>query len=513
MERTVILLMLIAVISKILGFAREIILSYFYGASNISDAYLISLSVPVVIFTFVGLAISTGYIPMYSKIERDLGEKEGIRYTNNLINILFIVCTSIVLLGMLFTEEIVKVFASGFKGETLALAVQFTRISLFSIYFIGIVSVFSGFLQIKGNYTLPSSIGFPFNLFIIISIVLSSVKSVGILPFGVILAYFSQLLLLVPAVYKKGYRYELITNFKDKYIIQLTRLTLPVIIGGSVNRINTLVDRTIASQLAVGGISALSYSNKLDEFIQGIFVSPICTTMYPIMTRMAVENNLKGLRETVSKMICSVSLLLIPASVGSMIFAEPVVRFLFLRGAFDLNAVHMTSSALFFYSIGMMSFGLREILSRAFYSLQDTKIPMINATIAVIINIILNFVLSKFMGIGGLALATSISGIICTVLLLISFRRKIGLYDMKNVFVTIAKITSASLLMGIIAKLAHIVLLKFLGQNLSLMLAIAIGVLIYFVIVYFMKIKELQPLIILIKKKCFRILHLQDNSF
>lgn len=501
MKKTVLLLMLIAVLSKSLGFIRDITLSYFYGASSISDAYLISLSVPVVIFTFVGIAISTGYIPMYTRIEKELGEKEGIKYTNNLVNTLIIVCTAIVFLGLLFTKEIIGVFASGFKGETLALAVQFTRISLLSIYFIGLVSIFSGFLQLKGNYTLPAIIGFPLNFFIILSIVLSFTRGTDLLPLGVVLAYVSQFVLLLPSVFKKGYRYELIANIKYRYIIQMAYLTLPVMIGGSINRINALVDRTIASQLAVGGISALSYSNKLDEFIQGIFVAPLCTTMYPVMTRMAVTNDLRGLRKAVSETISSVSILLIPASIGTMIFAEPVVRFLFLRGAFDLNAVYMTSNALFFYSIGMVSFGFREILSRAFYSLQDTKTPMINATVAMILNISLNIILSKLIGIGGLALATSISGIFCTILLFISFRKKIGLFEMRNTFISIMKITVASVLMGIIAKLAFDILLGFLNQGLSLVFATIIGALIYFVIIYLMRVEEIKVLVNIIKAR------------
>lgn len=505
MKKTVILLMLIAVFSKALGFLRDITLSYFYGASNISDAYLISQSIPVVIFTFVGIAISTGYIPMYTRVEQELGERDGNRYTNNLINILVIICTSIVTLGLLFAEEIVRVFASGFEGETLALAVQFTRISLFCIYFIGLVSIFSGFLQLKGNYTLPALVGFPLNLFIIMTIILSFNRDTIILPIGVVLAYFAQLVLLMPSAYKRGYRFELIANLKDKYIVQMAYLTLPVIIGGSVNRINALVDRTIASQLSVGGISALSYSNKLDEFIQGIFVTPICTTMYPVMTKMAVENNIRGLRKAVSEIISSVSILLIPATVGSMVFAEPVVRFLFLRGAFDLRAVHMTSDALIFYSIGMISFGFREILSRAFYSLQDTKTPMINATIAMIINIVLNVILSKYMGIGGLALATSISGIICVVLLFVSFKNKVGLFGMKNLAINIIKITGASLVMGIISKIIFNILLNSIEYKLALVFSVVVGILIYFIIVYLMKIDEVSILVNIIKKKVIQI--------
>lgn len=500
MKKTAIIIMIITIFSKILGFTRDIILSYFYGASNISDAYLISLSIPMVIFNIVGIGISTGYIPMYSKIQKEYGEKEGNRYTNNLVNILIIICTVIVILGLLFTEEIVRLFASGFEGATLALAIQFTRISLFGIYFIGLVYIFSGFLQLKGSYAIPSSVGFPLNVFIILSIFLSFNTSIMLLPIGVVIAYVAQLLFLTPFIHRKGYRYKLIADIKDRHIIQMAHLVLPIIIGSSVDQINVLVDRTIASQIAMGGISALNYSHKPIEFIQGIFVTSIITVMYPMISKMAAENNMKGLRKSVREVISAIGLILIPATFGAMIFAEPVIRLLFGRGAFDLEAIEMTSNALLLYSIGMIGFGFRDILSRAFYSLQDTKTPVFNAAIAMIMNIILNIVLSRYMGIGGLALATSISAIVCTTLLFISFRKKIGSIGVKNITISFMKITCASVVMGIIAKVAYNILLKLIGVNLALIVSITIGIAIYFIIIYFMKIEEANIIINSIKK-------------
>lgn len=501
MKKTALLLMIITILSKIFGFTRDITLSYFYGASNVSDVYLISLTIPSVIFSFIGAGISTGYIPMYSKIENNNGAKEANRYTNNLVNILIVICTVIIILGFLFTNQIVKVFASGFEGETLALAVYFTKISLVGIYFTGLIYIFNGFLQIKGNYTIPALVGFPFNFFIILSIFISSSTNIIVLALGSVVATASQLFLVLPFAYKKGYRYKFILNIKDEHIKTMAYIALPVIIGVSVNQINTLVDRTLASRIAVGGISALNYANRLNGFVQGIFVLSIATVMYPMISKMAAENNVKGLKKTLSEAISSINLLVLPATLGAMIFAEPVVRLLFGRGAFDANAISMTSYALFFYSIGMVGFGLREVLSRAFYSMQDTKTPMMNAAIAMIMNIILNIILSKFLGIGGLALATSISAVFCTALLFVSLRKKIGPFGMKSITISFIKILCASLVMGVIAKITYNTLLNSISANLSLIISIGIGALVYFVIIYFIKIEEVDNMVNALKKK------------
>ncbi len=504
MKKTAILLMLITILSKILGFGRDVTLSYFYGASSISDAYLISTTIPIVIFSFIGVGISTGYIPMYSKIQQEYGEKEGNRYTNNLVNIVIILCTIIVIFGFLFTEQLVKLFAKGFKGETLDLAVQFTRISLVGIYFTGIRFIFGGFLQIKGNYAIPALVGLPLNIITILSIFLSSKTNIFILAVGSVIATVSQLVLLIPFIHKEGYRYKFVLDVNDEHIKNMSYIMLPVIVGVSVDQINVLVDRTLASSIVVGGISALNYANRLNLFVQGLFVTTISTVMYPMISKMAAEDDIRGLKKSVSEAINSISLLVVPATIGAMIFAEPVVKLLFGRGAFDPQAISMTSTALFYYSIGMLGFGLREILSRAFYSLQDTKTPMINAAIAMAMNIVLNIILSKYMGIGGLALATSISAIFCTVLLFISFRKKIGSFGMKNIVISSIKILCASLVMGVIAKLSYDILLKHISQNLSLIAAIIIGAVVYFVIIYFMGIEEVDSMIEAVKNRLKR---------
>lgn len=501
MKKTAFLLMIITIVSKVFGFAREIALSYFYGASEVSDAYLVSLTIPTVIFAFIGTAISTGYIPMYSRIEKNNGSRAAARFTNNLINTMILLCTVFALLGVLFTNQLVKAFASGFEGETLALAARFTRWAVFGIYFTGIVYILSGFLQIKGNYAIPALIGFPYNFIIILSIFLSTRIDVQVLAIGSVAAIASQFFLVAPFAFRKGYSYSPVLNVKDEHMKNILYLALPILLGVTMSQANVLVDRTIASRIALGGISALNYANRLNGFVQGLFVVTITTVMYPMISRMAADKNMPGLKKTLSEAINLVNLLVVPVTVGAMIFAEPVVKLLFGRGAFDASAVSMTSSALFFYSIGMVGYGLRDVLSRAFYSLEDTKTPVINGAIAMGLNIVLIIILSKFMGLGGLALATSISAIFCTALLLLSLRKKIGPFGMRNVIVSFAKMLGASLVMGLLAKVLFGALAGYFGGNVALLLSIAAGAGAYFIMICMAGIPEVEGIIRAVKEK------------
>ena len=144
MKRTTLAVMVITVFSKLVGFIREMVLSYVYGASGLTDAYLIAQTIPAVIFSFVSSGIATGFVPMYSRIVGERGKLEADRYTCNLSNALMLLAAIIVVFVLALTQPVVKLFASGFTGETLSLTVKLTRISIFAVFFTGLVNVFPG---------------------------------------------------------------------------------------------------------------------------------------------------------------------------------------------------------------------------------------------------------------------------------------------------------------------------------------------------------------------------------
>lgn len=501
MKKVALILMICSILSKVLGFGRDIILSYFYGASYITDAYLISQTIPLTIFAFIGTGVATSYIPISTQIVSEKGEESCNKFTNNVINIGILLCTIIVCTVCIFTEPIVRVFAMGFEGDTLLLAKQLTRINIFGIYFSMLVYVFTGFLNHRGNFTIPGLVGVPLNIVTIISIIIASKTDEQILAIGGILAIMIQVLFMLPWMKKNKYKYQLKVDIKDIYLKKMLYLSMPVMLGVSVNQINVLVDRTVASSLAEGGISALNYAGRLNNFIQGIFVIPIATVIYPLISNMVQKKDMDGFKSNIRGAITAINLILIPATVGMIIFAEPIVRLLFGRGEFNSSAISMTQGALVFYSVGIIGFGLREILSRAFYALQDTKIPMRNATISIILNISLNLILSYKMGINGLALATSISAIVCSMLLMISLKRKIGRYGMQLITTNFIKMVVASIIMAVCALGVFRLLTATLSTEISLIVGIVIGIPVYFICIYFMKLQDVDTVITGIKNK------------
>ncbi len=193
--------------SKLLGFFREITLSYFYGASSFSDVYLIAVSIPNVLFDFLAIAISTTFIPIYNELSLEKSEKEANRFTNNLTSMIILLCTLIVIVFFLFTKEILGIFAKGFTGETLQLAINFTRVSIFGIYATLLFHLYSSFLRIKNDYVTPAVSWLSLNIIVISFMIISAKADSRLLIWGTTLAFFSQLILVLFASYKKGYRY------------------------------------------------------------------------------------------------------------------------------------------------------------------------------------------------------------------------------------------------------------------------------------------------------------------
>lgn len=504
--KTTIVLMIVTIIAKILGFGRELVLASVYGVSLYSDAYLVALNIPAVIFSAIGGALATTFIPLYFECSNVNGESRALEFANNVFNIVTIISIFLAGIGLIFTEPIVKVFAMGFDGEVLKIAINFTRILILGIMFIGLSNIMTSYLQIKNNFIIPGIISIPYNIIIIISIVLSIKFGPYMMVWGTLIGTISQFLFQFPFASKYGYKYKLFINVKDKYLRKTMHLLGPVFIGFAVNQINMMVDKTLASTLIEGSISALNYASKLNGVIMALFITSIVSVIYPMLSKLSSENKKEEFISSVVLSINSVILLVIPISVGAIALSYPIVKILFQRGAFDDKATSMTAIALGFYSIGMVSFGLRDVIGKVFYSLQDTKTPMINGAIAMILNIIMNIFLVKIMGHAGLALATSISAIICTFFLFNSLKKRIGYFGQDKILKATIKSLIAAIIMGFVTifsynNLSKVLDIGVINDIISLVISIGIGAFVYLVIVIILKVEEISFIKDLIRKR------------
>ena len=498
--RNIGIVMLLTFLSKVFGFVRDLTLAYYYGASNVSDAYLISLTIPEFVFSLVIQAIAVGFIPIFVEIIHSDGEREAESFTNQVLTILYI-CGVVVLLFLnVFPRGIVSVFASGFDADTMSLAASFVRITAIALLFKGTVSVLSAYCQANGEFARPAAVGMPLDLIIILSIIISAHFDPRILAYGTVVGFASQVFIVFPFCKKRGYQFRLSLQLNNPHIKKMIALFLPVVIGVGANQINILVDRTLASRIAIGGISALNYANKIDNIMENVIVMSIAGVMYPIFATLATKKDYDSLKANLLTTFDEVMLLMIPITVGAIIFSEPIISLLFTRGAFDMHASTMTARAMAGYSIGMLGVSFRAILTRVFYSLQDIKTPVINSAIAVGINIVLNLVLSRYLGISGLAIASSIASIVCSFLMLLQLKKRIGL-ALKTVLSHGGMMLVAASIMVAVCLLSYHALVNHLHFSAALIISILIGLVFYGAEALIIKMPGTTGILSMIKKK------------
>lgn len=481
MGYTAFLLMIINILSKILGFFREVLLSYFYGTGEIATAFQISFLIPYTILGFVMSGLSTNFIPTYTFLDNERGRKKADSFTSNILNIIFIIGIFATILAYIFARKIVFIFAMGYSGEIFELSVKFTRITILGMFAQLLNSILKGYLNIKGNFVVPGSTGFLYNIIIIVFLVISYKINPILAPIGVTIATIFQYTPYIFAIKNTRYKHSFILNFKDENVKKLLILAVPIIFGVAVNQINQIIDQNLASFISVKGISVLTYSIRLYEFVWGIMIVSITTSIYPTLSRLAI-NSITKFKIQITKTISTILYLVIPSAIGIMLFSNEIITLLYKRGKFDENDVILVSGALFYYSLGLIGLGIRDVVSSSFYCLKLTKIPLINSIEMVILNVILSIVLSRYMGLNGIALGSTIASFFGAVNLYIKLQKQIGKIKYRMMFKNLCKMIISVIAMGIGSKFIFFILhLKF-SSNLSLIISIMFAVVIYAVV-------------------------------
>ena len=512
--RATVLLMIVTIVSKVLGLFRDSVLASAYGTGKYAAVYSTANSISTILFAVIGTALATSLIPLYNKLASEDSTERAMGFLNSVVNLVVIVCLSIAGLGIIFAGPLVKVFAPGYQGDVYTLCVQYTRILLPSIVFVGLANIFTSYLQIKKRYVIPGFIGMPYSIIIIVSIYLSLKTSPMVLVIGTLIAISAKALFQLPFVYKEGYRYRPKINLKDPVMKDMMILILPVVIGVGANQINSIVDKSLASLLGTEVVASFSYAIKLYEFVQALFITSILAVIYPRLSSMIVSDRMDSFLNSLKKTMNVIIVALVPIIVGCIVLSRQIVEVLFQRNAFTSKDTTMTASILWIYVIGILAFALRDVLTRGFYSMEDSKTPMINSIISIVFNISLNLILVKPLGYKGLAIATAVSAYIGLLLFNRSMRKKIEGYSSRDNYIVFLKSLFAALIMGLGVKLVYgIVASSLVGGLLFKLIALAsavgVGVIVYALIMHFLRVEEYEMIFDMffgvVKKKVKRL--------
>ena len=489
-------LMVITIISKFTGLFREVFFGAVFGTSIIKDIYVITNSLTAILFSYLFVSTQTTFIPMYNNVLSKKNRKAADHFTANLTNTLVLLAGLVILLTWIFADPLARIIAPGFSPENIAKTADFLRIVVVGILFSAINAAPISYLNIYDNFATPATTGILMNIILVaFAFVAAKQGSMVLLAVGAVAAKGLQYVFFPRAMRKTGYRHAWVLNPKDPFIREALLIALPAIFSILVNDLSVIIDKSIASAIvSEGGVSAMDYAAKLIDFVQGIVVVSIVTASYPRMSRLGQDRAMRPrFKRLTQRAVSSGALLVIPSVVGLMLFATPITRIFFERGAFTPESTTMVSTILFWYAPSLLFILFSQVYTRAFYSLKDTRTPLIAGAIQVGVDIVLNFVLSYFFGLSGLAASTTIGAIAGSLLLMTLLRKKIGPLGLSRMGKSLVKILLATLVMGL-ASWSVYHFLPLASDNLRFFLALLVAILTYLVVVIALRIPEAQHL-------------------
>ncbi len=517
--KTVGFMMMITLIGKLLGLVREQLLAANYSIGAEAAAFMTASRIPRTFFDAVfASAISASFIPIFNEYLEKKGKQEAFRLSNIFITMIGVVTCIMTVLGIVFAEPITWLFADGMTTYTAKICVEFLRILFPTVIFTGVAFSFVGILQSLEEFTIPAAMSIVSNAVIILYYIFLNDKfGIEGLTIVFLIGWAMQAMIQIPALYKKGYRFHVDFHFKEEGMKKIVLLMLPVMISTWIQPINFVINTKFASHIYFenytdAAITIIDYSNTLYSIIVGVFVLSIANVMFPKMARLTTNHAEEDLGETISVTLRSMLFLLIPMMLGLMVLSEPIVKLMYERGNFNSFATQTTARALFYFSFGMIGFGVQNILSRVFYAKQDGKTPFYSGLVSIVVNVAFCFLLVDTMDVGGLALASSISSVVSAIFLFIPLQKKYKNLISKSHLVDLLKMICSAVIMTVVAMICKnsMLLLSVEGiiKNLIVVVLPAVaGGICYMLICYILGVEESKQALQMAKGLLKKVVH------
>ncbi len=494
------IIILITLITRILGFIREVVIAYFFGTTYISDAIKISTYIPLTISNLlVAGLLSAIFIPVFTDFLVGKKDEEMWETFNILFNIIGVIFIILSIIFSIFAKEIIYIMAPHASNEMKNLASTIFIYLMPQMLIHAWASLLTGLHNTYESFVIPAIGGVLYNLSIVFSLIFL-VKYFGAyaIIYGALIGALLELLILVPFTIKKGWKYKFIFNIKNPYIKKIGLLAVPILINSTFGYITPIFEKSIGSSFGEGAISALDYSFKVSQLPLGIFAFVISLVIYPTLSQLVSKGEIERLGKTVQFGLRFILYLMIPSALGLIVFSFPIIRLLFEQGMFGGSSTSVVSNLLIYYSIGIPFWGMTSLLVRVFYSFKDTITPVIISIVTMVVQISLYIINSKLIGLSGVPLGASIASILQFALLYYFLNKKIKNLNLKEFllrfsFISIYSIIAVSISFYISKYFdKNGLTLSKMGQIYQVGTAIIVTLIIYFIILYMRDYKEIK---------------------
>jgi putative peptidoglycan lipid II flippase len=492
-------------VSRVVGLAREVVSSYYFGASGKVNAFTVAFQLPNVVRALVAdAALSAAFVPVFSELLEKGERKRAWRVASTLFWLMLLGLSALTALFLLVAPSVIDLF--GNPGHDRALAIGLSRVLFPMVALLGISGIVVGILNSYDHFTVPAVSPVFWNLTIVAGLAIgvpqahSMNSKLYVYAAAILVATFVQVLLPIPWLRGRDGHLQLVLDWRDPAVKRVFVLMVPVTLGLGLININAAIDTFFASRLIDANYAPTAIQKAFLVYMlpQGMFSVAIATVLFPSMSRLATRGDVDGFRSTVSTGLRQIGFLLVPAAVVSAVLAEPIVRILFQRGHFTPAQTPGVAHSLAAFSAGLVFNGAMLMLNRAFFSLQSNWVPTAIALGNLFLNAGLDYAFYRF-GVWGIPLGTAVCNVAATWALLVLLRRKLGRMDGAAITQSISRIVVASAIVGGVAWIVWHPLDVALGhsfgaQVVSLGLALSASIAVYLFACRALRVRELETL-------------------
>jgi putative peptidoglycan lipid II flippase len=427
-----------------------------FGAGFVTDAFFVAFTIPNLLRRFFAEgSLTAAFVPTFSEVYHQEGREAAKQMFRVCWTLLLLILAGVTLLGILASPWVVKVIGCGFAGVEgkLALTDLLNRIMFPYIFFVSLLALLAGVLNVMGHFLLPALSPILLNLAMIGSALVFAPRfeqPILALAFGVLIGGVVQLLIQFPVVYQKGFDLKPSFNFGHPRVRQVARLMVPGIAGVAIYQINVIVTRILASFLPEGSVSWLYYGQRLFEFPQGIFIVSLAQAVLPSMSRQVAADDHAGFLDSLRFSLLLIVLVALPASVGLILCATPVYSLFFMGGAFTAYDVEQAALALSWFAPGLLFVGVSRIVAPTFYALKDTRTPVLVSFWTLLVNAGLGYYLMGSLQHVGLALALTLAAVFNAMVLMFILSRRLGGFGVGRLAINLLRLLPGLALMSII---------------------------------------------------------------
>ena len=506
---------LVTLVSRILGAVRDILLASFLGAGMVSDAFIAAFRLPNMLRRLFGEGtLSISLIPVFTDCLIQQGDEEARRFAAASFRLLALILAIFSVIAMALAPYLVRVLAPGFihwqaKYE---LTVLLTRIMMPYSFFIGLVALCMGFLNVLGHFAAPAAAPLLLNLAMICAMVFAAIVRPGDsgqavwLAFGVVIGGGLQLGLQIPFLARFKFRVFRQWRIWHPRIKEVLLLFGPAFFGAAVYQINSVIVTLLATMLPEGRVSFLYYADRLVQLPLGVFAIAAATAVLPALSRQAAAGQWESFRWIFAHALELVLFISLPSMVGLIVLRQPIVALLFQHGAFGAQDVQLTADALLYYGMGLWSFAAVRIVLNVYFAIKDTRTPVRVAMVAIVVNLVCGVVLMGPMGHTGLALALTLASVVQLLLLVAVLRKKMGFLGWRHISLSVGRSVICSAAMGVCVWLLSRWLLTPIGNGGTRLLpavsgCIIVGMVVYTAFARLLRAPELEDVMKLFKQK------------